>query len=134
MAAQFTLPAWIDALSEEYAIKLLLYQATGGTVPSGGGSTVAISQATPGTTNGVAVKNLKGEAGNTNETGTTARTGGDWGALHCLTDTVIASYTDALETGGDSLAGVTLPAGTILYGQFSAFTLTSGAVRAYNRN
>lgn len=37
MPAQFTLPAWIDRLSVEYAVKLLLYQITGGVAPGGGG-------------------------------------------------------------------------------------------------
>lgn len=93
---------------------------------------VSVSQATPGTTNGVSVKNLKGEAGAVVETGTTAISGGDFEAIQCLADTVLASYTSSTLTG-DSLAGVTLPAGTIIYARFSAFTLTSGKVIAYNR-
>lgn len=36
MPAQFILPAWLDALSIEYAVKLLLYQATGGVAPGSG--------------------------------------------------------------------------------------------------
>lgn len=37
MPAQYTLPAWIDRLTIEDAVKLLLLQFTGGTAPSGGG-------------------------------------------------------------------------------------------------
>lgn len=72
-----------------------------------------------------------GESGYLNEIGTTAITGKNLCALQCLTDTVFSALLDNLATG-DSLAGVTLPAGTVLVGSFSGFTLTSGAVRAYN--
>jgi hypothetical protein len=47
-----------------------------------------------------------------------------------LTATTFAALTDSLATG-DALTGVALPAGTVLRGRFTAFTLTSGAVRAY---
>lgn len=70
-----------------------------------------------------------GMAGSVNETGTTAKTGLFF-AITCLTDTVFALLTDQM-ADGDTLVGVTLPAGTTLYGRFTAFTLTSGAVRAY---
>lgn len=86
-----------------------------------------------GSINGIPAKlGLQGEGGNTNETGTTARTG-NWDTLHCLTDTVFSLLTDSLNSGGDAITGLTLPAGTLLFGRFTAFTLTSGAVRAYNR-
>lgn len=73
-----------------------------------------------------------GQRGVVDETGTTAITGGDFYALQCLTDTVFSSLT---ETGksGDAITGITISAGQILFGQFTAFTLTSGAVRAYKR-
>ncbi|MEI6674446.1 MAG: hypothetical protein WCO57_04630 [Verrucomicrobiota bacterium] len=74
-------------------------------------------------------KKLFGLRGSVNETGTSAIVG-VFGTLHCLTDTVFTLLTDELASG-DSLVGVTLPAGTLLEGRFSAFTLTSGAVRAY---
>jgi len=61
---------------------------------------------------------------------TTAKTG-VWSSVQCVTDTVFATLTDSGDTGG-SLAGLTIPAGMTLYGNFTAITLTSGAVRAYN--
>lgn len=48
MPAQYVLPAWIDALSEEYAIKLLLYQATGGIAPGSGNPPVVPPAVTAG--------------------------------------------------------------------------------------
>jgi hypothetical protein len=75
-------------------------------------------------------KQLFGEAGCVNETGTTAITGQDFCKIVCLTETTFASLTDLLASG-DALTGIALPAGTELLGRFSGFTLTSGAVRAY---
>ena len=70
-----------------------------------------------------------GEAGCVYETGTTAVTG-DFCALQCLTNTVFSALTNTIRSG-DAITSLTLPAGTVLYGKFSAFTLTSGAVCAY---
>lgn len=87
-------------------------------------------------TNGTGVvgaRNLKGEAGAVAETGTTALSGLDWEAIQCIAETVIASYTSST-LGGDTIAGVTLPAGTIIYARFSAITLTSGKIIGYVRN
>lgn len=71
-----------------------------------------------------------GKAGAVFESGTTAITG-DFCCLHCIAATVFSALTWA-ELSGDSPLGVTFPAGAILYGEISAFTLTSGAVLAYN--
>ena len=73
-----------------------------------------------------------GQRGVVDETGTTAITGGDFIAIQCITDAVFSSLTETAKTG-DALTGITIPAGTLLRGQFTAFTLTSGAVRAYKR-
>lgn len=76
-----------------------------------------------------------GSAGATNETGTTARTG-DWCAIQFLNATVIAAITEnGSAANSDSLVGLTLPAGLIIYNAlgFSSITLTSGACRMYNR-
>lgn len=75
-------------------------------------------------------KQQLGLAGSVNETGTTAITG-DFYRIDCLTATTFSLLTDALATG-DTLTGFAIPAGTTLLGKFTAFTLTSGAVRAYN--
>ncbi len=70
-----------------------------------------------------------GEYGVVNETGTTAITG-RFCAIQLLADTVFSVLTDASATG-DVITGITITSGTILYGDFTAFTLTSGKVRAY---
>jgi len=56
-------------------------------------------------------------------------------ALQCLTDVVIDEYTTrayAPITPADVLEGVTIPSGTMLYGQFTSITLTSGTLICYN--
>lgn len=113
-------------------VKLLI---TAGTVVLGAG-TAAIGKlaANSGVDIGdTDVKNLKGEAGAVVETGTDVLTGLNLESIQCLEDTVIASYTSSTLTG-DSIAGFTLPAGTIIYARFSAITLTSGKIIGYIRN
>jgi len=76
-----------------------------------------------------------GEAGVINETGTTAVTspaGKYIAAIQILEDAVFSLITDA-SASGDALTSRTILAGQILFGRFSAFTLTSGVVRAYLR-
>lgn len=65
------------------------------------------------------------------ETGTTAVTGVFY-AITMLSDTVFSALTNRDATG-DSLAGATIKAGVTILGHFTAFTLTSGAVCAYNK-
>ena len=62
------------------------------------------------------------------ETGTTAVTGPFY-AIQCLDDTVFASV--GVNYEGDAITGVTIPKGTVLYGDWENFTLTSGKVIAY---
>jgi hypothetical protein len=71
-----------------------------------------------------------GKYGSTLVTGTGANTG-TWFAIHALADAVFNAVTDATMTG--SLAGVTLTAKDTIYGNFTAFTLTSGTVIAYKK-
>lgn len=74
-----------------------------------------------------------GANGVTNEQGTTARTG-FWVAIQVLNDAVFTTFTEEGSDGGnDGLLTITIPAGTTLYNAFgiTAFTLASGAVRAY---
>jgi hypothetical protein len=78
-----------------------------------------------------AVTGLMGELGGITETGTTAVVG-DFSAIQCLADTVFSVLTRP-DFSGDAITAVTIPAGTILYGRCTAFTLTSGRVIAYNR-
>lgn len=77
------------------------------------------------------ITGIMGEQGGVIETGLTAVTG-EFSAIQCLEDTVFGVLT-LPDFTGDSLTTVTIPAGTILYGYCTAFTLTSGKVIAYNR-
>ena len=67
------------------------------------------------------------------ESGTDAITG-DFSSIQVLVD---ATFTVFTENGasGDAMTGFAIPAGTILYnGQgITAFTMSSGTVRAYKR-
>jgi hypothetical protein len=68
-------------------------------------------------------------------TGTAAQTG-DYSAITIAVDAVIASITatNVQLNGSESataLSGVTLPAGTTIFGKITGFTLTSGTVIAY---
>lgn len=65
------------------------------------------------------------------ETGTTAVTGKFY-AIQVLEDAQFSVLTENASSG-DSMTGFTVPAGTILYNGLgiTAFTLTSGKVRAY---
>jgi hypothetical protein len=71
-----------------------------------------------------------GQRGVIVETGTTALTGLDAYAIQLLTDTTFATLTEDSRTG-DAMTGFAIPAGTTLFGNFRAVTLTSGAVRIY---
>jgi len=57
---------------------------------------------------------------------------GKFGAIQATEDAVF-SILVASNWTGDSTAGLKLPAGASIFGEFTAFTLTSGKVLAYNR-
>ena len=68
-------------------------------------------------------------------TGTAAQTG-NYSAITIVPDTVVASITATnIQLNGSesatALSGVTLPAGTTIFGKITGFTLTSGSVIAY---
>lgn len=73
-----------------------------------------------------------GQRGVIVETGTSALTGLDAYAIQLLADTEFATLTESNKTG-DNMTGFSIPAGTVLFGNFSAVTLTSGAVRIYSK-
>lgn len=73
-----------------------------------------------------------GQRGVIVETGTTALTGLDAYAIQLLADTTFATLTEDNRTG-DAMTGFAINAGMILYGNFRAVTLTSGAVRIYSK-
>jgi hypothetical protein len=62
--------------------------------------------------------------------GDTTETPGNFAAIQVLSDSVFSSLSALSSTIG-GLVGITLTAGTIIYGPFTAFTLTSGKVIAY---
>jgi hypothetical protein len=57
---------------------------------------------------------------------------GNWFALQMVGDTVLSALT-AVGDSGSPLTGLTLPSGMVIYGNFTAVTVTSGYVRAYNK-
>lgn len=71
-----------------------------------------------------------GESGARTTTGTTPVTGATYSAIQVLED---ATFTTLTETGaaGDAMTGFVIPAGVVLKGRFTAYTLSSGKVRAY---
>lgn len=73
-------------------------------------------------------KQASGAGGILVETGTTAQTG-DFCEIQVLEAANFSLLTEA-RSSGDTMTGFAIPAGTILKGKFTAFTLTSGKVRA----
>jgi hypothetical protein len=63
------------------------------------------------------------------ETGTTARTG-PFALILCMSATTFSAFTEA-NGSGSAMTGFAIPAGTTIRGRISAFTLTSGSVRAH---
>jgi hypothetical protein len=80
-----------------------------------------------------------GQAGAIVETSTTAITGKSIVAIQMIEDTVFSVLTpsDTVNgygvpaANGDTLGSVTIPAGMTIYGHWTAFTLASGKVIAY---
>ena len=61
----------------------------------------------------------------------TTVTTGNWKCVKCITACVFTTLTASVGDNGDAIA---LAAGDIIYGPFTAITLASGSVVAYNRN
>ena len=70
-----------------------------------------------------------GEYGGRYESSTTARTG-DWTEIQIVTDAIFSLITSNITS---LPTAVTFSEGTRINGVFTAFTLTSGSVIAYNR-
>jgi hypothetical protein len=70
-----------------------------------------------------------GRAGVVVRTSTTTATG-SFNAIQVLADATFSLLTESGATG-DTMTGFVVPAGVTLFGNFTAFTLTSGKVRAY---
>lgn len=74
---------------------------------------------------------MLGQNGAVFESGTTALTSQKIHCIHCITDTVFSTLTNSPAWTGDTFTGVTIPAGTMLFGRFTAITLTSGSIIGY---
>jgi len=81
-----------------------------------------------------------GQAGAIVETGTTAIIDKSIIAFQCLEDTEFSAlipsnttngYGVGTDYNGDTLGSITIPAGMTIYGHWTAFTLASGKVIAY---
>ena len=63
-------------------------------------------------------------------------TTGPYAAVHCLTNTVFQSLVDTASNNWGGLTvddgdGITVPAGTVLYGRFTTIILATGMAVAY---
>lgn len=61
----------------------------------------------------------------------TTPTTGTFGAIQVINEAVFSAITAPEYTNASDLTTITLSAGTVLYGRFTAFTLTSGVVVAH---
>lgn len=66
------------------------------------------------------------------ESGTSAITG-DFCAIQVLVAATFTVFTEN-NSSGDVMTGFAIPAGTILRGHITAFTMSSGTVRAHRRD
>jgi hypothetical protein len=55
---------------------------------------------------------------------------GKWHSISMITDTVFSAWEPSFDIYG-TLAGITFPAGFILFGNFTSITLASGKIVAY---
>tara|TARA_R110000772_G_scaffold21929_1_gene59745 strand:+ start:1041 stop:1298 length:258 start_codon:yes stop_codon:yes gene_type:complete len=58
-------------------------------------------------------------------------TGRRYGALQIINDTIFSNLVASNVESTGNLQGITIAAGTVLYGQFSALTITTGVVVAH---
>lgn len=73
-----------------------------------------------------------GKAGAVYKTTAGALSGGPWGAIQA-TATAVVDVTSGNWTDGDASTAVDVPAGTTIYGNFTAISLTSGKIIAYKQ-
>lgn len=74
---------------------------------------------------------VPGSSGTIVVTTNTTAVSGTFSAIQILEDTIFSSLTE-IGVSGQSMTGFTLLAGTTIFGRFTAYTLTSGKVRAYS--
>lgn len=89
----------------------------------------AISGSSGGGTGTLNVNDVSGQNG-TVTTSNTSPVTGNFSAVQVL---VAATFSAFTETGGTgAMTGFSIPAGVILYGRITGYTLSAGTVRAYN--
>lgn len=74
-----------------------------------------------------------GQAGvtvTTNTSSVAAPAGGSFTAVQVLEDATFSAFTE-IGASGQSMTGFVVPSGVTLFGRITAYTLTSGKVRAY---
>jgi hypothetical protein len=64
-------------------------------------------------------------------TASDAVSGKRYGALQIINDAVMGSITSRNITNSNELVGITLPAGTVIYGEISEITVTTGVIVAH---
>jgi len=62
-----------------------------------------------------------------------AQTGKDWYAVHFVTESVISAITMTHHTG-ESALHTTIPAGTVIFGNITAITMTQGVAIGYKEH
>lgn len=73
-----------------------------------------------------------GKAGAVYKSSAGALAGGPWGAIQA-TAAAVVSVTSANWTNSDATTAVDVPAGSTIYGDFTAISLTSGKIIAYKQ-
>lgn len=73
-----------------------------------------------------------GKAGAVYKTAAGALSGGPWGAIQA-TAAAVVNVTSGNWTNSDASTAVDVPAGTTIYGNFTAISLTSGKIIAYKQ-
>ena len=76
------------------------------------------------------VGNLRGENGDDFITDTATHTG-MWTSFYVWEDTVISAIVRPKSTGDAYLTSITIVKGTMVFGEFTAITLTSGKIQAF---
>jgi len=71
-----------------------------------------------------------GQNGIVNMSTTASAFSGNWVALQVLNDATFTTLTESNSTG--SITGNSIPAGVVLFGQFSVVQISSGIIRGYN--
>ena len=75
---------------------------------------------------------LQGQGGGQVVTSASGVVTGDFRWLQVVNDTVLSVLTSSNVTNASALQAITIPAGVGIGGRFSAITVTSGVIVAYN--